>query len=689
MSLSVAPLARFLRHRAVGVRVLRSGLRRPLRTALRCRPSATLVRNASSRFGPTMPLVSARASVWQDAALGDERLLADDQVGVVGALDRAAGRRERERAEQPRARRARVALAAQAVPTASDATTWPSLKKLSDGTLSERSGSRHEILYARDGPSSRLCQSVQLAAAPRRSRRARPPPTTSARAPSRPARRACARAARRSARSQPATRAASAVDGVVVDRERQPVGGLARGRRARARVLTSASPECAALIGSAPHAAASAATIPNASGKVLGTTTASHAGSSSASSLVIEAPGEHDALVEARAPRAGSASRSAPSSPSRNASRWRSGRAASASARTRPRAPVRRSAICARRSQLAVDQRGAQALEPCAVGAEADDHEPRARHALEHERPRGEQQVDALADDQLADERDEHVALGVAGVAARSRRPARRARSRLLRPQAARPAERRLRSHGRPPPRFRRQPHARPRAPRARAGPPRRPRARGGGSARRPRRAGRGACAARCSGSPSARHRLAAVWREPTSTAAAPARPSRAASRKRSGCGLTVYSSALPWTLTAYGTSLRRALARGSPAPSRDGWRAPAAGGPALDSSRDGRDVRGDVARDLEIAALGERARLDALVAVGDVHRQQAADVRAVDRAAPRSPSRGRPSSRTRSAPPSQSPTASTNGWRSGWRSWLSRCTSWPSRTSAAASRAL
>ena len=49
-------------------------------------------------------------------------------------------------------------------------------------------------------------------------------------------------------------------------------------------LLTSARPECAALSGSAPQAAASAATIPNASGNVLGTTTASHAGSSSASS---------------------------------------------------------------------------------------------------------------------------------------------------------------------------------------------------------------------------------------------------------------------------------------------------------------------------------------------------------------------------------------------------------------------
>jgi hypothetical protein len=53
------------------------------------------------------------------------------------------------------------------------------------------------------------------------------------------------------------------------------------------------------------------------------------------------------------------------------------------------------------------------------------------------------------------------------------------------------------------------------------------------------------------SGSSIAAHRLSPVWREPTSTARARARPSRAYGRKRSGFGFTVYSSAEPWTLTA------------------------------------------------------------------------------------------------------------------------------------------
>src|SRR5882757_4449262 len=63
----------------------------------------------------------------------------------------------------------------------------------------------------------------------------------------------------------------------------------------------------------------------------------------------------------------------------------------------------------ARELEIALLQRVAQALEALAVGTEADHDELRARHLLEHQRPGGEQQVDPLADDQLADERDESV----------------------------------------------------------------------------------------------------------------------------------------------------------------------------------------------------------------------------------------------------------------------------------------
>ncbi len=61
-----------------------------------------------------------------------------------------------------------------------------------------------------------------------------------------------------------------------------------------------------------------------------------------------------------------------------------------------------------------------------------------------------------------------------------------------------------------------------------------------------------------------AAHRLSAVWREPTRTVRARSRPSRAAGRNRAGSRLTVYSSALPWTFTAYGTASPSPRARTS-----------------------------------------------------------------------------------------------------------------------------
>ena len=76
--------------------------------------------------------------------------------------------------------------------------------------------------------------------------------------------------------------------GAPADLERDEPGDL-RQVAASAR-LTSAAPECAAETGSTPAAAASAATIPNASGKVLGKTRASPAGTSSATSSCSSRP---------------------------------------------------------------------------------------------------------------------------------------------------------------------------------------------------------------------------------------------------------------------------------------------------------------------------------------------------------------------------------------------------------------
>ncbi len=92
-------------------------------------------------------------------------------------------------------------------------------------------------------------------------------------------------AARRSsgASSQPATAAASS--GIALARARSPSSGrAASGTTSESVAATSPSPLWRATTGNEPQAAASAATIPNASGNVLGTTIASVAGSRSASS---------------------------------------------------------------------------------------------------------------------------------------------------------------------------------------------------------------------------------------------------------------------------------------------------------------------------------------------------------------------------------------------------------------------
>src|SRR5580692_2576356 len=74
MSLSVAPLARSFGMTPPGFGLCTCPSTTVL-TALRCRPSATLERKTSSRFGPTMPFVSALASVWQEPHLATNACL--------------------------------------------------------------------------------------------------------------------------------------------------------------------------------------------------------------------------------------------------------------------------------------------------------------------------------------------------------------------------------------------------------------------------------------------------------------------------------------------------------------------------------------------------------------------------------------------------------------------------------------
>ena len=66
------------------------------------------------------------------------------------------------------------------------------------------------------------------------------------------------------------------------------------GQRGASVAVTSAMPEWPADSGSAPHAAASAATMPNDSGNVHGITCASQAGSSIGQVVVLEPAGEVD-----------------------------------------------------------------------------------------------------------------------------------------------------------------------------------------------------------------------------------------------------------------------------------------------------------------------------------------------------------------------------------------------------------
>ena len=67
-------------------------------------------------------------------------------------------------------------------------------------------------------------------------------------------------------------------------------GAISAGSASASFCETSSIPECPAETGRAPQAAASAATIPNASGKVLGITRASAFGSSSATSSCSSRP---------------------------------------------------------------------------------------------------------------------------------------------------------------------------------------------------------------------------------------------------------------------------------------------------------------------------------------------------------------------------------------------------------------
>ena len=181
------------------------------------------------------------------------------------------------------------------------------------------------------------------------------------------------------------------------------------------------------------------------------------------------------------------------------------------------------------------------------------------RHALQHQRPGREQQVGALADDQLADERHQRLPvphsrqrrarppgslakalrLGALGLATPARAPARPARARHVghRPAVLAGAEA---GHV----------HA---------------------------REGRAACGPAAAGRRSPAHRLSAVWREPTSTALRRRQALAREAEEALRFGLDGVLERAAVDLHRVGRSRRaRARGRGSRAPSRGGWRAPA-----------------------------------------------------------------------------------------------------------------
>ena len=272
---------------------------------------------------------------------------------------------------------------------------------------------------------------------------------------------------------------------------------------------TSPSPEWLATTGRAPQAAASAATIPNASGNVLVTAIASAAGSRSASSSWSSRPANATrssrrrivGVLEER----GELRELAPVLPARLAAAPPRRPAAScAASRSSPgrNAPNPTTISRARGSRASTSGQAASSsstpLDAISLPTNTTSRSPAS--------------IVSSADDRLA-----HVAVerGAGGGDRRRARPAARAARRR------RPARHPARA--------------------ARTAPTSTP---GGPSRVRPG----------SDGSSISAHSDSAVWREPTSTPRAPARPSTAYGRNR-GYGLTTYSSALPWIFTAYGTS--------------------------------------------------------------------------------------------------------------------------------------
>ena len=453
------------------------GARRPRTSSGRSRPArpAATPRRGS---GPVDALGAGARERVAGAALLDEQLLAVDEVVAV-VLELAARQREHAR------------------PRASEQPAEPVLRSWR-GILLAGGAAR----AAGQGRGS----AVQAALARRRSRSARRRPTSSARARRRRSPRACGRAASAGASSQ----RGEALGELRRPRPGRPRTSATAGPRAApprpARGATSARPEWPATTGSAPHAAASAATMPNASGNVLGIASASAAGSTSASSSCSSRPAQC----------------------------------------TRSAMPLGRRAVRRRLGAERVEERGQLGQLAPVLAAQR----PRGVEVAARERAREplELLAEARRSRRRAAARPGRARARAARRRAAARRPWRRSacrRRRTIRSRAgssapsAAAASRRGRARtttrrASAPPRCVGAARARVDAARAQPLEPAAASLGARGAKLGDVDAGRAEArlAPRSPGSSSAAHRLSAVWREPTSTPRAPARPSRAAGQE-------------------------------------------------------------------------------------------------------------------------------------------------------------
>ena len=195
-------------------------------------PSLIACWKASSRFGPVVPLVCARASTWQEPHFATKSCLPLMRLALSASVVRRA-RAQRQRGARRREPRERGPQA---------------------GSGEHRTHRRGTLSQATGGSSARwpCAAAITPPATPSQEKRSCAVATSAACVAAR-----SSSGARSHARHALGDRAHRAV---VDPKDSQP--RAAAGTAAASIALTSAAPECPAETGSTPQAAASAATIP-------------------------------------------------------------------------------------------------------------------------------------------------------------------------------------------------------------------------------------------------------------------------------------------------------------------------------------------------------------------------------------------------------------------------------------------